>query len=399
MKRILALLLIAVLCLPLAACGATESTAPGQTQAASADVHKIGVIVYNLGDEEVLSFKEYLQGYIETQFEDVHFVYSGSILSGEEEMDFIRRSCEDGVEGFLSFLSYDLAAEVALCKQYGAYYVLASGTVTDEAFESVAEEPSFLGMFGPGEMMEYESGAAMARWFAKKYGDRYLVFTGGSALGNEMHRQRTMGIIDKLSGSYGVRFTIDSNTLAAATEPTELSAGDLSITLCPGYLSRDEYMARARQTLSDGEYDAALFVLPPLDLAAELSEVSFGVIDSYNTRNFQLFTSGNLRYVAGKYAAMAGPAFALMYNAVTGYADQFRDHGRALKVVMPFWTSSDREDFNEKYGLATSATKNAYNIDDLQKVICVYNKDARVYDLVALAEACSYEAVLSRRGG
>ncbi len=120
-------------------------------------------------------------------------------------MEFIRRSLDDGVEGFMSFLTYDLAAEVELCRQYGAYYILASGTVTKEVFDSVADQPNFLGMFGPGEPAEYAAGAKMAAWFAEAgYGDRYFVLTGGAAMGNEMHRQRTMGIIDRLSTAYGL---------------------------------------------------------------------------------------------------------------------------------------------------------------------------------------------------
>ena len=126
MKRLIAMLLtLAVgLCLP---------------AMAEEGVHRIGVIVYSTADEEVLGFKEYLKGYIEQNFEMVKFVYSDSIETLEEELDFIQAACDSGVEGFMSFLTCDLGAEVALCEKNQAYYMLASGTVSAEDFEAVED--------------------------------------------------------------------------------------------------------------------------------------------------------------------------------------------------------------------------------------------------------------------
>ena len=55
------------------------------------------------------------------------------------------------------------------------------------------------------------------------------------------------------------------------------------------------------------------------------------------------------------------------------------------------------EDYVEKYTLSSSAAKNAYNFDDLSKVIRLYSPDSTLNDLVALAEACSFFAVEARR--
>ena len=51
MKKILAFILAALLLLSLCSCSDSKS---------EQKVHKIGVIVYNLGDEEVIGFREYL---------------------------------------------------------------------------------------------------------------------------------------------------------------------------------------------------------------------------------------------------------------------------------------------------------------------------------------------------
>lgn len=394
-KRLTALILALVMVLCLAACGSTQAEAPRHTQE---PVHKIGVIVYNTADQEVQGFREYLEGYIAGSFEMVQFVYSGSIRSGEEELDFIHKACDEGVEGFMSFLSHDLAAEVALCEKNKAYYMLASGTVADEDFDAVADNPWFLGMFGPGRAFEFQVGADMARFFAEKeYGRRYFILSGGAPLGNEMHYQRTLGALNALAVHYGVSFNRAREELAKTDVPLTVEVDGLTVTICPGYVSREPFLGTAKAAYAAGSYDAVLSVLPPEGMADVIGKTPLGVIDAYHTRNLQLVNAGTLQYVVGKYSSLVGPAFALMLNALTGYADDFRDDGKALRVMQVFWESDSAEDYVEKYTLSTSASKNAYNFDDLSEVIRIYNPNATLAELVALAEACSFYAVEARR--
>ena len=396
MKKLTALLLALILILCTASCG---SSGTDNTTQKDKTVHRIGVIVYNTADEEVIGFREYLQGYIESNFEMVEFLYSDSITTREEELDFIQSACDSGAEGFLSFLSQDLAAEVELCGKNKAYYLLASGTVSAEDFEAVADDPWFLGSFGPGQPFEFQAGADMARFFiGEEVGTRYFVLSGGAAMGNEMHYQRTLGILDTFASAYGVAFPTSREELAATAEPVTVETDKLTVTICPGYISRDEYLDTASRTWTAGTYDAVLSVLPPAGMLSVIGKVPLGVVDSYHTRNLQLFTDGTLRFVVGKYSSLVGPAFALMLNAVTGYAEDFRDGGRAVQVTQGFWKSSSQEDYVEKYTLSSSAAKNAYNFDDLAAVIRLYNPNADLNSLIALAEACSYHAVEARRG-
>ena len=365
---------------------------------AEGELHRIGVIVYNTADEEVLGFKEYLKGYIEQNFEMVEFVYSYSINSEEQELQFIQAACDSGVEGFLSFTSYDLPREVELCAENGAYYLLASGTVAAGDFEAVEDNPYFLGAFGPGQPFEFQAGADIARYFIReKAGTRFFVLSGGAALGNEMHYQRTLGVLDTLASAYGASFPLTRDAIARTAEPLTVETDRVSITVCPGYLRMEDAFNAAKAAFEAGEYDAVLSVLPPLDAVDFIGKTPLGVIDSYNTRNLQLVTEGVLKVVVGKYNSIVGPAFALMLNAVTGYAEDFRENGKAVQVIQGFWTSENAEDYNEKYALSTSAAMNAYNFDDLAHVIRIYNPDADLNALCALAEACSYRAVQARR--
>ena len=242
-------------------------------------------------DEEVIGFREYLQGYIESNFPMVKFLYSESIQTEEQELDFIRSACAQGVEGFMSFLSQDLQAEVALCEENRAYYLLASGTVSAEEFEAVADNPWFLGMFGPGQPFEFQAGADMARYFLReKTGNRYFILSGGASLGNEMHYQRTLGILDALSSAYGVNFPQSRQELAGSAEPVTLVLDKLTVAICPGYVSRETYLEAAKEAYAAGTWDAVLSVLPPADMASAIGKTPLGVVDSYNTRNLQLYT-------------------------------------------------------------------------------------------------------------
>ncbi len=216
-------------------------------------------------------------------------------------------------------------------------------------------------------------------------------------MGNAMHYQRTLGILDALASAYGVHFPRERQELAASAEPITLDMEKLTVTICPGYVSREEHLEKAREVYAAGSYDAVLSVLPPAEMTETTGKTPLGVVDSYNTRNLQLFNDGVLHFVVGKYSSIVGPAFALMLNAVTGHAAEFRDRGRAIQVTQGFWASDSREDYVEKYGLSTSVAMNAYNFDDLIRVICIYNPKANLNELVALAEACSYFAVEARR--
>ena len=393
MRKQIALLLVLALCLGLAGCGV--SSAP---QSDASGVHKIGVIVYNTADEEVIAFREYLQGYIESNFEMVKFLYSGSVSTQEEEMNFIRDACKAGVEGFLSFRTFDLKAEVELCEKNKAYYMLASGTISDEEFEAVADNPWFLGVFGPGPAFEFTAGGDLARYFLREGTARnFFVLSGGAGMGNEMHYQRTLGILDALSTAFGVNPLRPKEEMARSDKPFTWDAGAFIVTICPGYVRYDDALQQAKETFAAGKFDAALSVLPPLDFVGVLGKTPLAVVDSYNTRNLQLVTDGTLKCVVGKYSSLVGPAFALMLNAVTGYAADFRQDGRAVRVTQGFWVSESRDDYYEKYALSAGTAMTAYSFEDLKSVIRLYNPDADLSELVALAEACSYREVLSRR--
>lgn len=368
--------------------------------AAGIGEHKIGVAVYDVTDDEVITFRDYLEGYIQECFPEVEFYYSYSIRSEEEEMQFLEEACAEGVEGIMSFITYDLKAEVEYCESQGVYYMLASGTITDELFEEVADNTYFLGVVGPGDEIEYQAGVNMAEYFINEMdGDSYIVFTGGASMGNEMHRMRAVGTLTVFEETFG-DLGESPETLAVTEEPVRLSVGDITLTVFPGYTTREEVADAVREELQSTEYDFALSMFSMYSIVDYLREagVKQGVVDCYSMTNMDLFGDGTLCYVEGKFSSIIGPSFAAMYNAITGHADDFRQDGRAFQLTQGYWTSKSAEDYNDRYALATGIYVNAYNYEDLEAVMTEYDETASLDKLQELAEAYSYEEAKARRG-
>lgn len=403
MKKIIALLLTLIFVIGLSACGSKQEPSGSGSGNASGDQpaelakHTVGVLVYNHADDEVVAFRKYLVNYISDIF-NVDFIYSGDITSEEEEQDYIQRLLDSGAEGIMSFISYDLPAEVQMCEKAGVYYMLASGTVTDEDFAAVEDNPYFLGAIGPGSFIEYKAGSDMAAFFADKKGsNEYFILSGGAAFGNAMHQMRTQGILDTLASAYNVKFEKDTEELSMTEEAVHIQEGDLKICICPGYISRDEFFEKIKKEYESDQYDTVLSVLGISRMADVVKGNRLGVVDCYSDTNLQLFASGNLQYLSGKYSSIIGPSFAAMYNAISGHGEEFRPRGKSFHITQGFWSSDSREDFEEKYTLASSVEINAYNYEDLQTVIADYNPDVTFDDLKALAEAYTFRDAVERR--
>ncbi len=403
-----------------AACGSGSSNAPNtsdsQSSATSANAqqpqqsaasthdsgkHVIGVAVYDVGDNEVIMFRQYLEEYIAgVCFDDVEFLYSNSLSTTDDVLAFIDDVAAHGGEGIMSFFSLDLPAEVERCAQHGMYHIVASGTVSKEDFAAVEDNEYFLGCIGPGDKVEFYTGVDMVQNFVKRAsGNRYFILTGGASMGNEMHLLRAKAMLDTLAGSYHADLG-DTEALATSAEPVTVDTGRLLVTVAPGYLNLEDMRATVEDAFKAGEYDYVMSTIPVEPILDTLDESSaiIGQVDCYTQDNQLLFQRGKLDFLAGKYGSMVGPSFAAMYNAVTGYADDFRDNGKAFRATQGMWTSESVEQFNEMYEFASNLITPAYNYEDIYSICRVTNPGATLEDLIDMAEACSFEDALARRG-
>ncbi|MDO4479303.1 MAG: hypothetical protein Q4B73_09790 [Lachnospiraceae bacterium] len=364
------------------------------------EAHLIGVVTYDVADAEVVAFRQYLESYITECFPGVKFLYTDAVISAEEEAASLEHLADAGVDGIMSFITYNLDEAVNYCADKGIYYMMASGTVAEEEMAKVADNSYFVGVIGPGNEMEYEAGRRMAAHFIEhEAGDSYFVLSGGGYYGNEMHLLRTMGILDELQAHYDVTFEQSSRDIATSGDPVTLKAGNLSVTVCPGFMTLADHYQLAETCLLDSGSPVAMAVMAAGDMPklCAKEDILFGMIDFFTEDNQRYFVKGGLDYLAGKYGSMIGPSFAAMYNAVTGYADEFRQGGKAFSLTQNFWEAASVDEYLEKYALASGLYVNAYNYEDLYAVCKVYNPSATMADFEKLTTASSFEEASARR--
>lgn len=387
-------------------CGAKESTT-----AEAEDKVVIGVCAYNTDFEEMQLFMDYYRNYI-AQGMSVDFLFSETLTSGDAEREFIRMAKEQGAEGIISFYGQDIQDTLKLCEEEQIYYVLGSGSISDEDFASAEGNPYFLGAIGPNTEEEYQAGYDMIVSFAAQDADSYLLVTGGAPAANHMHISRMKGMLDALSAVKKVTFHMSADEVAALTEVTELETGDDSVhvTVCPGYISSGDGESNLEKALQMQDYDAVASVMsfgttldPIIEASASWGHtVLTGTVDCFSEENLKAIQDEDsygdmkLNYVAGKYASLAGPAVAAVYNAVTGHPEAVLENGKPFRLSQALWKADTAEQYKELYDFTQGIYENAYSCDELMNVIAVFNPDTTYEDFAALTEASDVESVEER---
>ena len=375
--------------------------------------YTIGVVVYNQDSPEMNMFMNYYRDYIQQGF-PVKFYFSGSISSADDEIAFIRAMKLQGVKGIISFYGQDIQKIVEACDEEEMYYVLGSGSISDEDYEKVKNSFYFLGSVGPDAKADYEAGYNMADYFADADTSSYIVLTGGASVGNYMHLQRSIGVLERLAEKEGLSYSEDVEKLAASEETTVVDSGkdDISITICPGYMTTPKGINNLKHAFVDGNYDAVLCTFNVDEIMKTItskeeeqnSNIKVGTVDCFSQENHDAvnsedsFENPKIDYVAGKYASMGGPAFAILYNAMSGYPEANTDDAdsNTVRLYQGFWSASDKDTFNELYGYTQDIYENAYSCADLMEVIKAYTTDTTPDKLKVLTEAYKVEDVEKR---
>lgn len=398
---ILGMILTAFLSLGVAV-SAAEDESEAESLSAEEEMaagYTIGVSVYDPEDWEAIAFRDYFEDYLGTAFNASFYYNAERIDTAEDEIAFVEELHEAGVKGIISFLSTYIEEVLPVCEEYGMYYILGSGTISDEVYENVKDNPYFLGTIGPTTEDEQTAGEILAENLAAldESGDAsYLVVTGGSGIGNEMHRLRTVGILSKLQEIYGLTYEMTAEELAEITEVTEIETGtDVRITLFPGYLVDGSEVGEA---VEGGEYTMVISAMTIANAITNICnaeeangyDIKVGMVDCFTDQNYAFFNEtdvngdSKLNCLVGKYGAIVGPSFVAMCNAYAGYAEEFRtEDGSAFRLYQTYWYAASTEGFNELYAQSISAYENTYSATDMLQVLKLYNADA---DYEAFAE-------------
>lgn len=393
--------------------GAQNTVWAASEDYADSDVHTIGVVLYDPDSAEMEMFADYYREYIQAGF-PVKFIFSGKIADAQAESDFIEEAKANGAEGIISFAGYadGLQDVIKTCEKEEIYYALGSNTVSDENYEVIKDNPWYIGSVGPDLETVYEAGCDMTDFFLDKGAGNIVIMSGGASAGNRLHQVRTWGMLNTLEEKAGLVLTEDAEELSKTDKITELTDKDESIhvTICPGYTEGGAGLDNLETVLSGGNCDtlmSAFHVSTYLDKISakekdQDSNIMVGAIDSFSEQNFEIFKEedafGNapIDYVRGKYASMAGSAFAMIYNAITGTPDAVEENGEAVRLYQNLWTARSEEEYIELYGYATGMYENAYSCDDLMEVIRQFNENADPQSFKELTEASDLESVKKR---
>ena len=374
MKKIISFILTMIMLLTCTSISVMASDVQSDT-ADQDEKMTIGVSVYNLNDAEVREFRNYFENYVGMAFE-VEFLYSSSISTAEEEISFINELHERNVKGIISFLSSDLEEVLPVCEEYGMYYVRGS---------------------------EKDAAANMAEYFASEdqnNQNHYIIACGGSAIGNEMHRLRTIGILNKLQEAYGLSYEKSVEELVNTQDTEEIETGsDIKITLVPGY-PKDHLDEKLAAPLNTGEYNVILSVVSASDFIKVIdayeeensTDVLLGSIDCFTEDTYEMFNkkgyNGKERidYLVGKYGAIVAPSFVAMKNALEGFAEDYREDGSAFRLQQSFWTADSVDEFNKQYVLSIGMYDNTYSVEDMMGVLKSYTPETNFEEFQKFTE-------------
>lgn len=352
LSKILALVLVCVMCLGvLAGCGSKTTEPQGSEEAsapASGDAVKIGVLVADVSGEEALAFRSYYENYIAANY-PVTFTYTEQLEDAAAEKSAIEKFAAQGYDAIISLSSSDRATQLETCAENQLYYAVASGMLDDEQFEQFKSNEYFVGQIGPSMDTEFEAGVAMGEYFAEQGYTKVALY--GAFIPNPMHVYRAAGVLVGLGCTYGGSSEKDAIVGQIfgdqGVDVSKIGAGDVEVV---GYFQGfgDTTFDELFGILGNGPEAFLSVGMATTFFADALNEAKlpYGDIDSFTSGNAKNMSEGSLVYLAGKYSSSIGPVFAAVLNAVNGNVIRDAD-GNAISFSQDYLVATDSDSFNE----------------------------------------------------
>lgn len=417
MKKIISLLIImALVSTVFIGCGGSNgnsgttvsstSTQPaGETAAAPAeaetsaggldgiDTVKIGVLIYDSTDSEVVAFKNYYEGYIAKNF-PVEFIYSESIATAEEEIGAIENFINLKCKGIISLSDQDRVASIKLCEDAQVYYAIAAGTLDDAQYEELKGYQYYVGSIGPSLANEELVGYEMAKHYLDAGHKNFLIYAGGYPYVG-MHKSRTDGFV-KAFEEAGVTYTPGANGAIGT-----FSGDGFTIDTIDGFPDdAGAFWGTVGQKVGSPNLEVVLTAALGVEffgtaIAQTNPEIKMGTVASFTDAYAQAFNANppQVEYLAGKFAASIGPIFAAVFNAATGNIDSVRDNGSAFRLDQGYWYAVGAEQYNSYSNLANSTEAPAYTADDLKQYIKLTNPGTDFAAFKTFVEAYTYDEI------
>lgn len=397
MKKFWALLLTAAMTITmLAGCGSKQGTneagnetgtqtesAGGDTQAAAdldmSKTVKIGILVSDATSAEALAFRNYYTEYIQKQY-NVEMIYSDELTDAAGETSAIDTFITNNCKAIISFSSFDRAAQLEQCDGAGVYYAVATGTLTEEEYETYKGYEYYVGAIGPSLDVEFETGYQMAKHYLDQGTTNFAIFGGAIPYYTEMHIYRAAGMLTAMveAGGEGANYkgATDAGAIIgqifADGEVTTGAIGNINLLgYVGGYDMDDAWFGKCAQMAQTPDLEVILAVGNGSDFfgtAIAGTDVKIASVDAYASSYGEAMEAGMLDYLAGKFSASIGPIFIATYRAVLGSPVRTAD-GNALALSQGYWLAESAEDFKTFYAVDSSVDAPAYTKELLDTLL------------------------------
>ncbi|MCM1038443.1 MAG: sugar ABC transporter substrate-binding protein [Roseburia sp.] len=380
MKKLWALLLAgAMIVSMLTGCGGDTKTNGSAAELDMSQTVKMGILVSDATTAEALAFRNYYTEYIQKQY-NVELLYSDELTDAAGETSAIDTFITNNCKAIISFSSFDRAAQLEQCEGAGVYYAVATGTLTEEEYETFKGYEYYVGAIGPSLDVEYETGYNMAKYYLDQGKTRFAIFGGAIPYYTEMHIYRAAGMLTAMveAGGEGASYkgaTDKASIIGQIFADGEVSTGEIGSINVLGYVGGydmdDAWFGKCAQMAQTPDLEVILAVGNGSDFfgtAAAGTDVLIASVDAYASSYGEAMEAGMLDYLAGKFSASIGPIFIATYRAVLGSPIRTAE-GNALALNQGYWIATDADEFNTCYAVDSSVESPAYTKEMLDTLL------------------------------
>lgn len=340
---------------------------------------KMGILVSDATTAEALAFCTYYTEYIQKQY-NVEMIYSDELTDAAGETSAIDTFITNNCKAIISFSSFDRAAQLEQCEEAGVYYAVATGTLTEEEYETYKGYEHYVGAIGPSLDVEFETGYNMAKYYLDQGKTNFAIFGGAIPYYTEMHIYRAAGMLTAMveAGGEGASYqgATDKGAIIgqifADGEVKTGAIGNINITgYVGGYDMDDAWFGKCAQMAQGAGLEVILAVGNGSDFfgtAIAGTDVKIASVDAYASSYGEAMEAGMLDYLAGKFSASIGPIFIATYRAALGSPIRTGD-GNALALSQGYWIATSPEEFNTYYAVDSSVEAPAYTKELLDSLL------------------------------
>lgn len=348
----------------------------GQTQRK----YKIGVVIYDNTAPLIVGVVKYFKEHIAPAF-NVEFIVSDAIRDSNHEISFLENCAANGAKGIIAlYNTTDFEIVAKKCQQLGLYYIYGAN-LSDRDLEIFRKYRVMLGGIGQDD---YKIMYDMAKYFLENGARKIVMATGGKDIGVKLFIDRYRGVVDAIKDFEKQNPSVKIDFKEFGGFPNEQ------------WFAQQAQMIATNPDVIIASFEGEYFWLQPLINSGKAGKIKLGVISTVNDLLAKGVEQNYIHYAAAIYPQLFGFSFAFLYNALTGYVNDFKVKGEPINARFKLAVITSKEDMKKWLDLINDKVP-PISADDLKKVCKVFNRKATLNDFLKLLEETSYNDILMRR--